>query len=362
MVETEGVKVVLLVLDAQPHRHVSEATTPVLAGLAAAGGMAPDGGRAVLTSATYPNHASFVTGTDAVGHGLYANHVLRDGRVRRAYDVGPSAPTVFDACRDAGRVGVAVFGDHHLVPVMGAAAAERHWPLDGALPAGMRLDDFGYLHDSGTIELICEAAAAPFDLLVAQLNGPDTAAHLHGPDSAAAAAVYTETDGYVGQLVDALAPTWDDTVLCVVSDHDQTTVAAGEPVDLQALAAAAGLDVTVVLEGDGAVVVGDDPLDGTWLQGVDGLFGAVELAPGLRFVSAQPGRWFGPAGADVGLKGIHGGLATRAQVAIVAGGHPAVRRLAAGLTARVPEAPDWAVTIAELLDLELPTPTGRSLI
>src|SRR5262249_235451 len=79
---------------------------------------------------------------------------------------------------------------------------------------------------------------------------------------------------------------------------------------------------------------------------------AVERGAELRFGSAEPGSWFGPACADVGLKGIHGGLATRAQVAIVAGGHPAVPRLAAGLAARVPEAPDWAVTVAELLDLE----------
>ena len=171
----------------------------MLAGLAAEGGAAPSGGRAVLTSATYPNHASFVTGTDAVGHGLYANHVVRDGRVRRAYDVGPSAPTVFDACRDAGRTAVAVFGDHHLVPVMGAGAAATHWPPDGVLPDGRRLDDFGYLHDAETIVPLCAAAAAPFDLLVCQLNGPDTAAHLHGPDSAAAKAIYTETDGFVGR-------------------------------------------------------------------------------------------------------------------------------------------------------------------
>jgi predicted AlkP superfamily pyrophosphatase or phosphodiesterase len=357
------VKVVLLVLDAQPHRHVSPETTPVLARLAASGGRAPSGGRAVLTSATYPNHASFVTGTDAVGHGLYANHVVRDGRVRRAHDVGPSSRTLFDACRDASRTAVAVFGDHHLVPVMGAAIAASHWPPDGALPAGRRLDDLGYLHDSETIGPLCAAGAEPFDLLVAQLNGPDTAAHLHGPDSPAAIAVYTETDGYVGQLVDALAPAWDETVLMVVSDHDQTTLDRDlDPVDLQAVADAAGLDVTVVLEGDGAVVVGEDPDEGRWLLGVDGVSGTVALAPGLRFVSAVPGRWFARAGTPAELVGIHGGLATRTQVAIVSGGHPAVPRLAAGLARRIPDAADWAVTVAELLSLELLGATGRSLL
>ena len=196
-----------------------------------------------------------------------------------------------------------MLGDHHLVPVMGAGSAASHWPPDGVLPEGRRLDDYGYLHDAETIVPLCAAAAAPFDLLVSQLNGPDTAAHRHGPDSAAAVAIYTQTDGFVGELVEALRPAWDDTVLLVVSDHDQTTVSDAEPIDLQAAARAAGVEATVVLEGDGAVVVGDDRLDGAWLHDVDGLTGMEELAPGLRFVSAEPGRWFAPAGAAVDAQG-----------------------------------------------------------
>jgi hypothetical protein len=355
-------KVVLLVLDAQPVRHVNAGTTPVLAGLATEGGCAPTGGRAVLTSATYPNHATFVTGMDAAGHGLYANHVVRDGQVVRAADVGPSALTLFDACRSAGRRATAVFGDHHLVSVMGALAADTHWPPDGSLPENRRLDDFGYLHDAETIGPLCAAAAEPFDLLVSQLNGPDTAAHRHGPDSAAALGIYTETDSYLGQLVEALRPRWDDTVLIVVSDHDQTTVTTAEPVDIQAAAAQAGVDATVVLEGDGAVVVGEDPLAGSWLDGLDGVAGTAVIGPGWRFVSAERGRWFAPAGTEISLNGIHGGLATRAQVAVVAGGHPSVGPMAASIAGRPPEAADWAVTIADLLQVELPGAVGRSLL
>ena len=355
-------RAVLLVLDAQPHRHVDPAVTPVLCELAAAGGCAVDGGRAVLTSATYPNHASFVTGTDAAGHGLYANHVVRDGRVARAYEVGPAGPTVFSACRDAGRRAVAVFGDHHLVPVMGAGDAATHWPPEGQLPEDHRLDEFGYLHDSGTIEVLCEAAAGPWDVLVAQLNGPDTAAHLYGPDSDTALAIYAETDACLGWLVEALQPRWDDTVLMVVSDHDQTAVNDDEPIDLQAVAAAAGVDAIVILEGDGAVIVGDDRTAGAWLDGVPGVDGTSELAPGWRFVSAETGRWFAPAGTAVSLRGVHGGSSTRTQVAVVAGGHPAVAAISRSLADRPPDAPDWAVTLAELLEIELAGATGRSLL
>jgi hypothetical protein len=345
-----------------PTRHINPTTTPVLAGLAAEGGWAPEGGRAVLTSATYPNHATFVTGCDAVRHGLWANHVVHDGRVRRAQEVGPAVPTLFDACQVAGRRAVAVFGDHNLVGVMGARAADEHFPYDGVMPDGRPLDDLGYLHDSGTIADLCAAAAGSFDLLVSQLNEPDTASHVHGPDSPEAIAVFTETDGYVGELVEALRPAWGDTVLAIVSDHDQETVQDPEPVDLHAAVAAADIDVVPVLEGNGAVIVGDDPLDGAWLADVTGVDRSTVLGPALRFVSAATGRWFAPEGTNLPLKGMHGGLNTRTQVAIVAGGHPAVREIAATLAARRPDAEDWAVTLAELLDVELPAATGRSLI
>jgi predicted AlkP superfamily pyrophosphatase or phosphodiesterase len=353
---------VLLVLDALPVRHVGPDTTPILAGLAAEGGWAPQGGRAVLTSATYPNHATFVTGCDAVGHGLYANHIVRHGRVVRAWEVGPAVPTLFDACRDRGLRTAAVFGDHHLIGVMGAGAASLHWPTAGVLPSDRPLDGLGYMHDDGTIVDQCAAAADSFDLLVGQLNAPDTWAHLYGPDSPAALGAYRETDERVGLLVEALRPSWEETVFVIVSDHDQETVSADGPVDLRAAATAAELDVTVVLEGNGAVVVGPDPTDGAWLDDVDGVDGVVQLAPDLRFVSAAAGRWFGPAGAHYGLKGMHGGLRTRTQVAIVAGGHPAVNAIAASLESRRPAAEDWAVTLADLLGVTLSSATGRSLL
>jgi predicted AlkP superfamily pyrophosphatase or phosphodiesterase len=357
-----AMRAVLVVLDAQPLRHVEPGVTPVLCQLAADGGSAPGGGRAVLTSATYPNHASFVTGTDVTGHGLYANHVVQEGKVARAHEVGPVGPTIFGACRDAGRRAVAVLGDHHLVGVMGAMDAASHWPPEGRLPEGRRLDGLGYLHDSGTVGVLCEAAGGPFDLLVSQLNGPDTASHLHGPDSDAALIAFSETDAILGALVDALLPGWDDTVLMVVSDHDQTTVVDDEPIDLQAIARAAGVTARVVLEGDGAVVVGEDPSAGAWLDDVPGIAAVEELAPDMRFVSAVAGRWFAPAGVSFPLRGVHGGAHTRTQVAVVAGGHPAVAAIAGSLASRTPEAPDWAVTLADLLELELPGATGRSLL
>src|SRR5206468_2539608 len=157
--------------------------TPVLAGLAAEGGSAV--GRAVMTSSTYPNHATFATGVGPVGHGILANWVVRDGRPRATWRLGPAAPTLFDAARAAGRSSAAVFGDHHLVGIMGAGAADEHWPVDGAKPDGLPVDEHGYVYDDTVLEHLVpllERSDCP-DLVVGHLNEPDTAAHVHGPES-----------------------------------------------------------------------------------------------------------------------------------------------------------------------------------
>ena len=50
-------------------------------------------------------------------------------------ELGPAVPTLFDACRAAGRSSAAVFGDQCLVGVTGARTADTHWPPDGVPPA-----------------------------------------------------------------------------------------------------------------------------------------------------------------------------------------------------------------------------------
>src|SRR5204863_230648 len=150
----------------------------------------------------YPNHATFATGVDPTVHRLLANWVVVDGRPLPSNEVGPAVPTIFDACRGAGRTSTAVVGDQHLIGVMGARGADEHWPVNG---------------------------------------------------------------------------------------------------------------------------VGDDPSNGVWLDDVDGVTDHAEVAPGARLVGCAPQRWFcPPAGFSEGPPepGTHGGVRTRSQVAIVAGGHP----------------------------------------
>jgi arylsulfatase A-like enzyme len=348
-------RVVFLIVDALPPRHISSRVTPTLAALAREGGSST--GRAVMTSATYPNHATFATGADPLGHRLLANWVAADGHPRPANEVGPAAPTIFDACRATGRSSIAVVGDQHLIGVMGAHAADEHWPIGGVLGDDVARDDHGYVADREVVPRVLDVLdhGAP-DLLVVHLNEPDTAAHRFGPDSDRALECYRSTDASVAIIVEALRSRWDDTVLAVVSDHDQEDVDADGVIDLYPPAAATGLPLIPIPEGSAAVVWGDDESDGAWLDAIDGVAGHEVVWPGARLVHCDRRRWFcPPAGFSDGPPepGTHGSLRTRAQVAIAAGGHHAAALLARTLNDRDEvDATAWAPTVMSLLGIE----------
>ncbi len=147
-----------------------------------------------MTAATYPNHATFATGASPREHGIGTNYVPHTGGFTPAWELGPAVSTLFDACRESGRSSRAVVGDQCLIGVMGARVADTHWPPDGEIPADARRDAHDYIDDADTIVELLRAVDARPDLVVSQLNAPDTAAHVHGPDSEAALAVYRETD------------------------------------------------------------------------------------------------------------------------------------------------------------------------
>jgi arylsulfatase A-like enzyme len=339
------VRVVLVILDGMPARHVNDNITPTLARIGREG--ASTVGRAVMTSATYPNHATFITGAVPAGHGLFANWVHDGERPRPAHKIGPTGPTLFDACRAAGKSSAAVLGDHHLIGVMGARQADDHWPPDGKLADDVARDRLAYAADA---EVVARLPADLPNLLVAHLNEPDTAGHLDGPDSAEAAASYRQTDAALRRLTDHLQPHWDDLALIVLSDHDQRQVDHSAP----AIEPQPPDGLTVIPEGTAAVVWGEDRNDGKWLDDVDGVAGHEAVAAGVRMVWATPDRLFAlPGGLHAALQGHHGGAETRDQVVAIGGGHPRAAELADAVRGTTPNAQDWAPIVADLLGISL---------
>jgi hypothetical protein len=318
-----------------------------------------------MTAATYPNHATFATGAVPREHGIGTNFVPRVGGLTPAWELGPAVPTLFDACRAAGRSSAAVVGDQCLIGVMSARAADAHWPPDGEIPSEARRDAHGYIDDADTlVELLAVLDTRP-DLVISQLNAPDTAAHVHGPDSDAALAVYRETDARLTTVREHLD--WDDTVWIIVSDHDQETVVDREPIDLRPAFEQRGVELFALPEGSATVVCGAGAREAAqWLLDVDGVegtapFPAHDHALETCLAWCVPGRTFGFAELAT-EPGTHGSPRTRAQVAVVTGGHPRAALVARAAASRRINATDWAPTIATLLELALPRATGRSLV
>jgi type I phosphodiesterase/nucleotide pyrophosphatase len=344
-------RVVFLVLDGLPASAVTAGLTPRLAAWAAASNTAPSNVPSMLPASTYANHATFVTGVEPARHGIVANHVrVGSGTFRRAAKIGPQVPTVFDATAAADRHSALVVGDQELVGVMGGRTASTHWPLDGALPDGARLDAHGYLADTATLPELLHVLDSDAELVVAQLNSPDTAGHVHGPETTLARDVYQAVDVSIGEIQAAVAARADDTVTIIVSDHSMEPITVDEPVDLTATLDGTGLEWFP--EGSAALVYGEHPDADRVLADAPDLAGSRLLTPGVRIVWPKPGRWMCFAGIDA-EPGSHGSPRTAHQLAAVVGDHPAVREVDALVRGATFDARSWAPTIANLLGLEL---------
>jgi hypothetical protein len=354
------VNVLLLILDGLSPRHVRPDVMPTLTALAQEGGWNRGGGVAVMPASTYPNHATFVTGVRPAVHGLWSSKIPEpvapgtpggagsSDPLVEAWTVGAASPTVFDVCARAGRSTAAVLGDHHLVGVMGAGTADLSWPSGGEFGPGVARDALDYADDAATAEQIAAALGRRPDLMVAQLNGPDTAAHLYGPDSGEALEAYRYTDAAIASVRRALAPCWDDWVVMVVSDHSQE-MAGDEAIDLDEVVRRRGIAARVIRDGSAAIVTGEGGRDPRWLDDVDAVVGVEPLTDDAVVVWGRPGSSFGPQ--PWGIPGIHGSPRTTPQVAVVAGGHGAVAALVEWVEATPPPATAWARVIARLLEL-----------
>lgn len=322
--------VVFVILDGVGARRVRPDTMPALHALAVSGAWRPEGAHAVLCSATYPNVVTLVTGTSPAAHRIFANE-LASGPPARA--------TVFERASESSSEMVA--GDQCLIDVAGGRSAGRHWPPEGVLPPSAIRDEFGYAADAEVLTRAVEAAERRPDLLVVHINGPDTAAHLYGPGSSEATDAYRSADRTLAGILEALRPRWDELLVLIASDHDQEPVDDDRRIDLADVAEERGVKATVIHEGTAALVMGPEASDDRWLSDVPLVEQSWLAEPGLRIVTSAPRSWFATP-AQSSRRGAHGGQRTRDQVAVAAGGHPAVTRIAASWRNRRPCAQDWA--------------------
>ncbi len=331
----------MVVLDAFPHGLVGPELTPTLDRLSRQGGRSRHGGVAEATAATYPNHVTFVTGRSTLDHGVITNKVLDGGRWWAAADVGPTVPTLFQACRAEGLASVAVVGDQNLIGACGAAEADVHWPPRGVVPDGTPRCPSGYLPDDEVIRVL-GGTDLDVDFVFVQIDEVDGVRHAHGAWGDEARDQCHRTDAALARLVEQLQPGWSDTVMFVVSDHDQEDVGEADPVDFVGHLPDG---IEVCHQGTASLLVG--PMSEHDLLALPGVLGSTSLDPDHHVVWGPPGQVFGTGYG----RGDHGSPRTATQLAVVGGGHPAVLGLADRIVGTRPPARLWAGLVAELLDL-----------
>jgi hypothetical protein len=373
-------RVLLIGLDGFPSHHVTPALAPNLVALAAdGGGTAPDGGRAALPSTTYPGFASLLTARSPARHGVRTT-AHRAGAVPgwaggRSVGAGAGVPTLFDACRAAGRRSAAVLGDHKLHALLRTGGvADRCWPLTGRPGAEVALDAHGYPANAAVRGPALAAVLEPgFDFVFVHLNEVDTLGHDLGPEATATLAGCRATDALVGELLDALRGVpalWARTVVIVASDHGMDARRDASFVRLRDDPGVRALSRDEIRDGGAALLQperGVDPRELAALVAAHEAVASIEIQPdGIVIAGARPGRAFSPnRHPQPGtFGGVHGGPATIQTVALVGGGGPTAAGIGARIAdpARPPRLVDLAATIADLLAVRLPDPDGVALL
>jgi hypothetical protein len=330
--------------------------------LAQRGGRAPAGGLTDLPSSTDPGFCSLLTGCKPATHGVRTT----SWRYARLPDwVGvetPRVPSIFDACRAAGIRSAALVADDRGLLCTGSA--DLRWPPGGVIPRGTPLDAHGYPMNAAVLPQLISAIADPsLSLVFGHLNEADTIGHDQSPESEAARVCYGATDRLVGQLLDTLAGRWAETVVVIVSDHDMQARNTSSPIDPMANATEGWWDAFVP-DGGAALVhllPGVDPKRvGEALSRLDGVESCTVSNASLAILGAKPGRIF--AAPRYPARGFHGAPVTARTVALVGGGHPAVKQIANAIQASRPHLADWAPTIAPLLRINLGRVDGVNLV
>ena len=323
-----ALRLLMLVLDGFSPRHCTRAVAPSLVAIGEAGAWARGGGRAMLPSITYPNHASLATGLVPQAHGIVANQVFTDAGLKPAKDVGARGTTFLDAARAAGLDTAVITGDAKILGVVGAERCANHWPPGGALPPDTPTVR-GYAADWVTIAALRRVLDDGADVALCQLDNIDGVSHIYGPDSPEAIAQYAAVDSLVAELVDMLrrGPRWGETIVSVISDHSQISADLDRPpIDVPAALNRAGIEAEWIEDGGCALIrTKETAAVRRVIAALDGVAGVEDYAPDMLYAYGIPGRGF--ATSKPLTRGLHGCPATTPTLCMATGGHPGLAAL-----------------------------------
>lgn len=351
MSSNPAARVVMIVLDAFGPEFVSPDRTPAIMRLAESGAIAPAGGLADMVASTGPGHATFLTGVPSTVHGVLANRLF-DARFMPTEDVVVRVPTIIRRTKKAGRSTAIAVSDPDILNTVQGKDADHCWPSEATV-AGLADAKTGYMPDHLTVNIVLKAIQDGYDLIVAQLQQTDTAAHASGIDSQLARDSHRAADEAVGEIAEALGRDWERSLLVVVSDHRAENVVQSEPVRL----AAALEGIASVIEDGSAALVRPTGHDlGALLAHARTCWGVAAITPldDQHFVAwSEPGLVFGRE-RPITTQACHGNGTTRPSLALIAGGHPLVAEVGACMRRIPPPLKMWATVAARALEVEAP--------
>ncbi len=416
--------VLMISIDGLRSRDVTESNArglklPTFRKLMADGAWA-DGVKDMLPSVTYPNHTTLVTGVAPALHGIASNYTFdpfyknTEGWYWYASDV--KVPTLFDAVHDAQKVSLAsgwpvTAGNRSItdnIPEYWRAYTSDDGKLLRALStpglperieklSGVKFETISGVtssSDAARAKFTAATIAADHPLFSAvHLSSLDETEHDFGPGTPEAKVNLEALDGIVGELIAAARKAEPDLVVALVSDHGFApiskdvnlvsafadagliTVKNGKVTDWQAMPwYAAGSDLVVLAHPEDTAAkekvrallakLQSDPANGirsfidrTEIAERGGAKDAdfmVDFAPGFKAGKAITGPLISPA-KDKGTHGYFPGWAEMRSTFVIAG---------AGVTHKPLgeiDMRDIAPTLAKIMDVKLPTATGKPL-
>jgi predicted AlkP superfamily pyrophosphatase or phosphodiesterase len=201
--------------------------------------------RGIYPTQTYPLHASLITGTYPLRHGIYANTLFQPGRSSpdwHWYRRFLKAPPLYDIARRAGLTTATLLwpsagrsANRYVIPEIKKTRPGQSFPLlvlsGGTFPFilhmliryGSLLKSLSYSHlDDLTTAVACRLIRKrKTELLLAHLLDLDGTRHRHGFRSREAEAVLADQDRRLGRLLEAcrLGGGEAETAFVVFGDH-----------------------------------------------------------------------------------------------------------------------------------------------
>ena len=238
-VEQRAPVTILVSIDGFRSDYMARGITPTLTRLATGGVTAPM--HPSFPSKTFPNHWTLVTGLYPDHHGITANKIEDESRLKDVFTMSTDDPYWWNAAEpiwvDAEKAGIrsaTEFWPGSNVAIGGVKASE--WPYE--MQGGTRPSDWAQFNQvitgeqrvNAVLDWLRRPAAIRPKLVTLYFDTVDTAGHSYGPDDKRTTDAVADIDKSITLLVDGLKALGQPANLIIVADHGMAQTSSARTV------------------------------------------------------------------------------------------------------------------------------------